>query len=233
MTSSAGFYDDAPVPVRADLADAHRDTFESWASAGNYWTGAERLAIAAEVRRARAADELPPWVGPSTVEGLVADDHVLPAAAVDAVWRLTNHSSTMSAAVYEAFVADGLDPARYAELVGVVATANCIEVFADSLGIDSRPLPEPMAGDPDPSDAPTDVAVTTHWVPTAPGQRGNVVRALSSVPVAMRDWLRLSDAQYVPIPAVGGDLTWSRGAIDRRQVELLAARTSLLNECFY
>jgi len=30
-----------------------------------------------------------------------------------------------------------------------------------------------------------------------------------------------------------GDLIWNHRALDRPQVELLAARTSALNECFY
>jgi hypothetical protein len=30
-----------------------------------------------------------------------------------------------------------------------------------------------------------------------------------------------------------GDLTWSRGTLDRRQIEYVAARLSVLRECFY
>ncbi len=227
-----GFYDDAPLPVRTDLAEAHRVTVHEWAEPGNHWTATERLAIVAEVRRARADDELPPWVGPSTVEGMVDPDHPLPAPAIDAVWRLTNHPGTLTADWYGETIGRGLRPEAYVELVAVVATAACLEVFAEAIGVPSRPLPVPAEGQPD-GERVDGAATTTHWVPTAPGRGPNVGKALTSSPAAVRAWQRLSAAQYVPPEALLGDLQWSRGALDRRQVELLAARTSLLNECFY
>ncbi|MEL7158289.1 MAG: alkylhydroperoxidase-related (seleno)protein [Actinomycetota bacterium] len=226
-------YADASVPIRPDLAAAHLATVEGYAQAGNHWTGAERLAMVAEVRRARAADELLPWVRPTTVDGLIAEDHPLPAAAVDAIWRLTNHPGTLTRDWYEETVAGELDPGRYVELVGVVATANCLEVFAQAVGVDPVPLPAPTEDEPL-GPAAVETAVSSHWVPTEVGTRGpNVGKALTAVPASVAAWRHLSDAQYVPGDALLGDLHWSRGAIDRAQVELLAARTSLLNECFY
>lgn len=225
-------YEASPIPVRADLDEAHRATVDSWASAGNHWTGAERLAMVVEVRRARAAEELPPWVRPSTVDSLDDPAGPLPAAAVDVVWRLTNHPGTLTADWYAEMIQRGLTPEQYVELVGVVATAACLDVFATAIGIEPVPLPEPTDGEPDREVVP-DTAVTTHWVPTAQIGGPNVGRALTAVPVAATAWRRLSDAQYVPREALLSDLGWSRGAIDRMQVELLAARTSLINECFY
>ena len=225
-------YRDAPVPVRDDLVQAHLATIDGWASPGNWWSATERLAMVGQVRKARAADELPPWARPSTVEGLVDPDTPLPAAAVDAVWRLTNHPGTLTAEWYAETIEAGLTPEQYVELVGVVATANCIDVFATAIGVEAAPLPNPAEGEPDRAVV-DGVAVSTHWVPTAPVRGANVGKALTSVPVAAEAWRRLSDAQYVPPEALLNDLTWSRGALDRMQVELLAARTSLLNECFY
>lgn len=230
MTS---IYSEAPIPVRDDLADAHLGAYEAFAAPGNCWTGAERLAMVAEVRAARAADELPPWVRPSTVEGLVADDHCLPAAAVDAVWRLTNHPGTLTGEWYDETIAAGLEPEHYVELVAVVAIANCLEVFAQAVDVEPVPLPAPSEDQPLGRPA-VETAVMRHWVPTDVTARGpNVGRALSALPLAVQAWRRLSDVQYVASDALLGDLRWSRGALDRAQVELLAARTSLLNECFY
>src|SRR5229473_830517 len=45
-------YATASVPVREDLLAAHRRAWQRLAQAGNWWTGAERVAIAAEVRHA-------------------------------------------------------------------------------------------------------------------------------------------------------------------------------------
>lgn len=225
-------YDEAGIGVRADLDLAHQQTVESWASPGDWWSASERLAIVDEVRRARAADELPPWVQPSTVDGLVDADHALPMAAVDAVWRLTNHSGTLTEEWYRQVVAEGLSPEQYVELVGVVATANCLEVFATALGIDPIPLPVPAEGEPARKSV-AGAAVRSHWVPTADVRGPNVGKALTASPVSVDDWNRLSETQYVPMDALLSDLTWSRGTLDRMQIELLAARTSLLNECFY
>src|SRR5262245_31381930 len=46
-------YSAALVPVRDDFAAAHTRFWRRWASPGAWWTGAERVAIAAEVRHAR------------------------------------------------------------------------------------------------------------------------------------------------------------------------------------
>lgn len=225
-------YADSRYAVRPDLADAHRRTVEAWAGPGNHWTAAERLAIVSQVKRARRADALPPWVGPTSVTGLIDDHEILPAVAVDAVWRLTNHPGTLTEDWYRSVLDRGITAEQYVELVSVVATATCLEVFAAAIGAEPLPLPGPAEGRPDGVTSPG-AEVSTHWVPTVPSGGANVRKALSAVPVAVEAWQRLSAAQYVPPEALVNDLAWSRGALDRMQVELLAARTSLLNECFY
>jgi hypothetical protein len=81
---------------RDDLVEAHRAVAESVCRPGTWWDGQERRAIALEVRTASTHHDLPPWEAPSQVEGLIADDHVLPEAAIDAVWRITKWTSYRS-----------------------------------------------------------------------------------------------------------------------------------------
>jgi hypothetical protein len=65
------------------------------------------------------------------------------------------------------------------------------------------------------------------------GERtANVIRALSLVPDEVRGVRDLSQAHYLSLDEMT-DLTRGRGTLDRRQVELLAARVSALRECFY
>ncbi len=45
-------YANALVPVRDDLVAAHRRAWERLARPGTWWSGAERVAIAADVRSA-------------------------------------------------------------------------------------------------------------------------------------------------------------------------------------
>ena len=45
-------FSDSPYPVRADLQAAYQGFWEVLPQPGTWWTGAERVAIAAEVRQA-------------------------------------------------------------------------------------------------------------------------------------------------------------------------------------
>jgi len=45
-------YDDAPVAIRDDIVEAHRRAWQHIAGPGSWWTGAQRVAIAREVRAA-------------------------------------------------------------------------------------------------------------------------------------------------------------------------------------
>ena len=61
----------------------------------------------------------------------------------------------------------------------------------------------------------------------------NVIRALSLVPEAVRKLNSLSRAQYVHMPDVRNMETNGELSLSRPQIELLAARTSAINDCFY
>lgn len=167
----------------------------------------------------------------------VNNDHVVPTAAIDASWRLTNHPGTLTADWYESIVAEtsdavsGITASQYTELVGVVAQANCIDRFADGLSIGRAALPEPIEGQPTQL-VPDGLMQRDHWVPTVDIDGPQVIKALSGVPEENAAMFILSDAQYMPI-ALMAELAADRNSLTRMQVELVAARTSKLNECFY
>lgn len=218
--------------VRRDLVDAHRNAMAAIGAVGTWWTSAQRLAIAAEVRRAGEHTHLAPWDAPSSIDGLIAADHPLPAAAVDAVWRLSNHPGTLTQAWHAEIVAALPGPEHYVELVSIVAMLNGIDQYAKVMAIDPIPLPQPVDGTPT-EERVDGAAVRAHWVPTADIGGANVLKALSAVPADRPAFQALSDAQYVPGGALLGDLGWGRSGLDRRQIELVAAQTSMVNECFY
>jgi hypothetical protein len=144
-------YADATVPVRDDLQASQRRAFEKLARPGTWWSGAERVAIAAEARhaprcatcRARRAA-----LSPHTVSGEHESLGRLPAAAVEAIHQITNDPGRLTRAWFEKTLAAGLDDAHYVELVGVVVTLVSIDAFCRALGVAPRPLPEPAAGEP-------------------------------------------------------------------------------------
>jgi alkylhydroperoxidase family enzyme len=240
-------YGDAPVPVRADLRAAHRRAWERLARPGTWWTGPERLAIAAEVRQAAhcaLCRERSKALSPLHVAGKHEHLGALSEAAVEVIHQVTRDPARLSKTWFEKTLAGGLSDAQYVEIVGVVVTVVSIDSFCRGIGVPLRPLPEPQPGDPS-RYRPPGALPEGAWVPMIRERRargaeadlystfrtGNVIRALSLVPDEVRGLQDLSAAHYLS-PEQVIDLR-ARRALDRAQIELVAGRVSALNECFY
>lgn len=249
--SSAFAYRDSPYAIPEYKADAHRAAWEYLSRPGSWWTGEERLAIAATSRAALtcplcAAQKAA--LSPHAVTG----EHVgtapsLTTAVLDAVHRITTDPARLTRAWVEGLIHEDFGYGHYVEMVSVIVTLISIDTVHRALGLPLEPLPEPRYGEVDrywPPGAAIDVA----WVPMiypenlteweadiyfgAP-QTGHVIRALSLVPDAVR-WLeRLSEAHYLSVPKVMDFTCCGRLTLSRPQIELVAARTSRLNDCFY
>jgi len=241
-------YAGAPVPIGEELAAAHRETWRRIAAPGAWWSGAERVAIAAAVRAAEGCalcaarrTALSPSAGGAHEAG-----ERLPAAAVEAAHRIATDAKRLSRAWVEQLATSGVSDGHYVELLGVVAAVLSIDDFHRGLGLALEPLPEPASGAPS-GERPAGVKGGAAWVPMLPLRaarrvapdlyRGmpmapNVIAAMSLVPDAVRDLKRLSAAHYlkdadVVDPRARGEV------LTRAQMELVAARVSALNECFY
>ena len=253
-------YDAADIAVRDDLRDAHEGTWRQLAKAGRWFTGAERVAIAAEVRAARSCElcrERKQAISPYAVSGLhdgaerdgaerdgaERDGATNDTAAIDAIHRVVTDPGRLSKKFYdEAIAAMGED--RYAELIGLTVKVVAIDVFCFALGIEPHPLPQAHSGQPS-RQRPAGVKPWAAWLPSiAPGQAGrdeadlfpapqvpNVLRALTLAPDEVRGVLSLGQAQYVP-PEGLLDVRFER-ALSRPQIEFVAAKVSALSECFY
>jgi hypothetical protein len=241
-------YDSAPVPVREDLPAAHRRAWQRLAEPGTWWTGAERVAIAAEVRNARKCRlcaERRAALSPDGVSGKHDALGALPPAALEVVHRLTADNGRLSRAWFEKTLAAGLDDVHYVETIGVVVTVVSIDSFCRGIGVPVHPLPEPVPGEPS-RRRPTGARAERAWVPMISERRatgpeaglyggiprtGNVIRAMSLVPDEVRGLMDLSAAHYLAPNAM---MDLSAGlSLDRAQIELIAGRVSALNECFY
>jgi hypothetical protein len=212
-------------PVRADLSEAHRAVWASIARPGAWWTGAQRVAVATEVRAARARRADPPWLrarGP---------DHAgpLPPEAVTVARAVAVDAHRLDRAWCEEQVA-ALGDAAYVELVGVAVCTTAIDAFAEALGVAHAPLPEPEPGEPT-QQRPDGVADAGAWVAmTTPFEGPNVARALSLAPADQLAFLGLVGRMYAFDDFT--EMVWNR-PLTRPQVELVAARVSAVNECFY
>ena len=194
--------------IRTDLVLAHRRAWDLIASPGTWWTGSERVAMAAETRAAdycslcrKRREALSPYSEKGDHDSVSSDRH------------------------------------RGAE-------DRSIDGFHRAMGLLPEPLPEARPGEPT-RERPTGAVIDEAWVPMLPngrlkgdeadlwsGQTGNVIRALSLVPEAVR-WLKdLSAAHYLSDVAMT-DFTRGRGPLSRAQTELIAGRVSAINECFY
>ena len=234
------------LPIPDAMRTAHRRAWERLAAPGDWWTGAERVAIAAEVRVARACALCrgrKAALSPHAVAGEHTATSVLPAPAVDATHRIASDPGRLTRAWYEKTLSDGLSDGHYVELLGVVVTVVNLDALHRALGVAPEPLPAPRAGEPSRQRPPT--ALEGAWVPLlalgSPQARElyagrprvpNVARALSLVPDAVRQLNELSAAHYLPIDDVIDPRARTR-ALSRAQMELVAGRVSALNECFY
>lgn len=241
-------YAAAGVPVRGDLREAHRSLLEHLRSPGTWWTGQERLAMAAETRqaivcalcRARKAAPLP-----NAVRGEHDGTGQLPRDVVDVIHRVRSDPARLSRPWFEDIIASGLGLAEYVELIAVVTMVTGIDYFARALGVSPAALPSPLPGEPS-RHLPAAARPGEAWVPMiavdeASGPEAdvyggapfvpNIVRALSLVPDEVRALRKWSGAHYLPIEQIVDPTV--RRALDRMQMELVAARVSALNQCFY
>lgn len=242
-----------PDEVRSDIGVAHRNYWQLLARPGNWWNGAERLAIAGASRDAvhcELSKQRREALSPNSVKGKHLDTHgaydVLPEEAVQAVHRIVTDQTRISATYIEQNAEQGLSKPAYVELVGIVVTVLSIDDFHRAMGMPLEDLPESEAGDPD-RYLPEQAAEGTGFVPMIPpdgatgkeadlwGPHGtaNVVRALSLVPDAVRGWISVSDAQYLTFESMGNFDQPEGRSLNRMQIELVAGRVSSMNECFY
>jgi hypothetical protein len=241
-------YAAAGVAVRTDLKQAHREILEHVRSPGTWWTGAQRTAMAAEARQAqrcRLCADRKAALSPASVRGIHDTVSSLSANVVEVVHRVRTDPARLSRAWFDSMMATGLGDAEYVEAVAVVALLTGVDYFARSLGVALLPLPEPRTGEPT-RRRPPSARGGTAWVPMiapedATGPEAdlygeapmvpNIVRALSLVPDEARALWRSSNAHYLPVAQIPDPA--ARRALDRMQMELVAARVSALNQCFY
>ncbi|MEM9563691.1 MAG: hypothetical protein AAGA93_13795 [Actinomycetota bacterium] len=224
-------YAGTTVAVSDDIIDSHRSAWDQLGQVGTWWTAAERLGIAARARHRFADRATPPWLR-SDPPG---DDRLAPEVGVVVDLVTLDAARIDRAAADEAVASLGAGDerrgqGRYVELIGIVAVVAMIDVFAEAVGVDPEPLPEPLPGDP--SEVRPDGLgdIGAHVPAIDPFPAANVARALSLVPATNTLFRTVSVPAY---SAPGFDrLTWDT-PLSRPQVELVASRVAAMNECFY
>jgi hypothetical protein len=203
----------APVEVRTDIRRLFRREWDRLATAGTWWDGRERVDIARAARRARFGG----GDAPSS----------LPSVAIEAAETASARPASIRRSWVDT-VSDDLGYPRYVEIVGVTSRLAAVDTFHIGLDIDLEPLPDPEPGEPSHSEEPQ-ARPGAGWVPMVGGT--SITQALSLVDaeaIAQEDMhgpLYLTYEGMAEFDYVGG--------LSRAQMELVAARTSAINECFY
>ena len=223
------------MPVRADLADAHRLAWEHIAAPGTWWSGAERVELASTALLAIAdPDPPPPWI-PVSSTGRLPSNLIAPVAAHDVMFRITRHAGTMTESVYRA-ATDELGELPYVELCAISSTVAAVAHFCRNIGEPVPPLPRTVGGQPTRQRPERLATARYNWVPVVEpaDEVAAVVQAYTSVPAEQRNTWRMAAAQYMPADEMV-DPDWRRrpGGLSRAQMELVAARLTKLRDCFY
>lgn len=203
-----------PLSLTRDYVDGLNREWERLASPGTWWTGAERVQIAAVARAAREQQGRP--------------DTSLPEAAVAAAARLSANPR-VDAAWFAGVQAMGMHAEAYVELLAVVSRLSAVDSFMFGIATDNpQPLPDPGPGEPSRT-VTSEARLNGALAPTI-GKPG-APNALSAVPAEQEATFDLHGVLYLSLEEMG-DPTIVKD-LSRAQMELLAARTSLLNDCFY
>lgn len=201
------------VEVRTNIRRLFRREWDRLALPGTWWNGRERVDIAGAARRVRFGGPETPSSLPSTAIEAAADISARP-ASIRRQWVDT--------------IADNLGYPRYVEIVGITSRLAAVDTFHVGLGVALEPLPDPEPGEPSRSEE-AQARSGAAWVPMVGG--ASITQALSLVDaesVAQEDMhgpLYLTYEGMAEFDYVAG--------LSRAQMELVAARTSTINECFY
>ncbi len=208
-------HDDAmTTPLIAEFDALASRQFAELATPGVWWTGSQKTAIAATARAA-LADQ-------ASAGGLTA-------VAEEATRRVATDAISIRRDDIERWIDAGMRVQAYVELVGIVCRVVALDTASFGLGLAATNLPTPSNGDPScvPAD---DVAYPDGWVPT--NGPAFPPTALSSVPGATELMFDVHGVLYLSMEQMGSHSS-SRDGMSRAQIELAAARTSYLNDCFY
>ena len=235
------------LSIRSDLVGAHDRAWAAIAAPGTWLTGERRVAVAAEIRRARTCAQcarIKAALSPN-IPGAHESTGRLGAAEVELIHRVVCDPGRLSEKWSQEVLARGLSEGEYVEIVGLAAMVMMMDTFTRAIGAPERPLPAPVAGEPTryrPSGArkkaawlplvePEDATAADGYLYPSP-KAGYIYRGLSLVPQSLRDYWTLANCHYMPGEHVYRFDTSIR-AITRPQVEIIAARVSAMHLCAY
>ena len=221
----------------------HEAQWRELAEPGTWGTGAQRLAVAAETRKAgyeAGILEQPADEGAAT-------EIELPAPAKAFIRDLAVSPKNVLEESHQAARGGGLSDGEYVELVGIVSRVMDMDIFARGIDVALRPLPAAEPGEPS-RERPIEAIQEQAFVPTIPNlpeggeaaqelygdnPKAYIHRGMSLVPAEFKRHFELEIAQYLSPPQIIDPDYVHHGSLNRPQVEIVAGRVSAINECFF
>jgi hypothetical protein len=238
----------SPVPLRDEVIAALPPVWASIGAPGTWLTGAQRVAVAAETRKAvgcALCEERKDALSPDMVQGEHDCLGELPEEWIDLIHRIISDPSRLSERTYARYTNGPMTNLEYVEIVGVVVRVVAIDTLCRGIGMEPPAIPLAKPGEPSREETPN-LEHEVAWVPTLNhepagplqnefypgGAVANIRRALTSVVPTARDFWAMANVLYLSGPQMR-DFSQEFRAISHAQIELVAGRVSALNQCVY
>lgn len=237
------------VEIREDLAQAETRAWAWIGRPGTWLDASQKLAVVAETRQAPDCPlcrERKTALSPYTVPGEHSAASDLPAVMVEVIHRISTDSGRVTHTWYQHMLERGLTAGEYVEILGLVATTMALDTFSRGYGRPPSAPPKAVGGEPS-RHQPTGAKHQLAWVPTlepadltaedpdiyaAYDPPYNIQKALSLVPDTMQAFFDLDETYYLQEQEIV-DFANEYRALTHDQMELIAARMSALNQCYY
>ena len=240
-------YQSCGLPIVDNVVASHCAALVALLDTGTWFTAQQRQSILREIRRAQACKlclQRREAASPNWVQGEHDAATELPKHFVEIIHRIATDSGRLTQKWFEEVTATA-SAQEYIEITGMLAMLVILDSYAHGLGITPIEIDTvQFTGDAAHTNEPTrqsNAAVVDEgaWVPlmVAPKSEGqseitsglpevpNIVRAMGIVPLAVAQFFQIMRSHY--------GLQDMDVQISRPQIELIAARVSSYNDCFY
>lgn len=235
------------VELRPSLRSAIESAVTALGGAGTWLAGPTVSAVLVATRHAEACPACEARrraLSPEADHGTHLAEGDLDPPLLDLVHRLRTDSGRLTERWAKGLL-DSVGAGAVVEASGLVATLVVLDTLHDALGTPRLPLPPPSSDSPT-GEEPAGLAHRHCWVPTVDpnaadgiaarlygaGGMATVVEALTMSPHATALFWGLVSVMYIK-PGTDETVGDTAGSLTLSDVELLAARISALNECFY
>lgn len=240
------------MEIRSNLTRSHDRVWREIAQPGTWLTGAKRVALGAETRTARKCALCRERKAALSAKGVAGEHETrtadLTPAEIELVHKLVTDPGRITRQWVDDLLGAGMRDTEYVEIAGLVSAIVVVDTFHAAVGIPLRVLPEPQSGEPR-YKRPRTAVVENSYVPMVPVEGlvddyedlyqaspfvPNVHRAFSLVPDATRLADDLMASHYFPYEQVPAYTDEDHAyAINKMQMEMVASRVSIHNDCFY